>query len=60
MHDLEIESRPPGSVLGNRHIPMASVGAYVPGGLWVGKYLKTVTYQYATERAGAYSRTHKG
>jgi sulfopropanediol 3-dehydrogenase len=31
MHDLEIESRP-GSVLGHRHIPVGSVGAYVPGG----------------------------
>ncbi|MGH2821199.1 MAG: histidinol dehydrogenase [Actinomycetota bacterium] len=29
--DLEIESRP-GVVLGHRHIPVAAVGAYVPGG----------------------------
>ncbi len=29
--DLEIESRP-GVVLGHRHIPVGSVGAYVPGG----------------------------
>jgi sulfopropanediol 3-dehydrogenase len=31
MHDLEIESRP-GVILGHRHIPVRSVGAYVPGG----------------------------
>ena len=31
MHDLEVESRP-GVVLGHRHVPVASVGAYVPGG----------------------------
>jgi sulfopropanediol 3-dehydrogenase len=31
MHDLEIENRP-GSVLGHRHVPMAAVAAYVPGG----------------------------
>ena len=31
LRDLEIESRP-GVVLGHRHIPVGSVGAYVPGG----------------------------
>lgn len=29
--DLEVETRP-GVVLGHRHLPVASVGAYVPGG----------------------------
>jgi sulfopropanediol 3-dehydrogenase len=31
MHELRVESTP-GVVLGHRHIPVASVGAYVPGG----------------------------
>ena len=31
LRDLEIESQP-GVVLGHRHIPVGSVGAYVPGG----------------------------
>lgn len=31
MRDLEIESRP-GVVLGHKHMPVGSVGAYVPGG----------------------------
>src|SRR3954451_12858010 len=31
MHDLEVETLP-GVVLGHRHIPVATVGSYVPGG----------------------------
>ncbi|MBM4419330.1 MAG: histidinol dehydrogenase [Chloroflexi bacterium] len=31
MHDLEVETLP-GVVLGHRHIPVTSVGCYVPGG----------------------------
>jgi sulfopropanediol 3-dehydrogenase len=31
LHDLEVETLP-GLVLGHRHVPVASVGAYVPGG----------------------------
>lgn len=31
MSDLQVETRP-GVVLGHRHVPVASVGAYVPGG----------------------------
>ena len=31
MHDVEVETLP-GVVLGQRHVPLASVGAYVPGG----------------------------
>lgn len=31
MSDLEVETRP-GVVLGHRHLPVASVGCYVPGG----------------------------
>jgi sulfopropanediol 3-dehydrogenase len=31
MHDLEVETLP-GVVLGHRHIPVASIGCYVPGG----------------------------
>lgn len=31
MHELRVETAP-GVVLGHRHIPVASVGAYVPGG----------------------------
>lgn len=31
LHDLEIEIRP-GVILGHRHIPMNSVGCYIPGG----------------------------
>lgn len=31
LQDLEVETRP-GVVLGHRHIPVSSVGAYVPGG----------------------------
>jgi sulfopropanediol 3-dehydrogenase len=31
MHDLEVETMP-GVVLGHRHIPVQSVGSYVPGG----------------------------
>ena len=31
MHDLEVETLP-GVVLGHRHIPVDSVGCYVPGG----------------------------
>jgi sulfopropanediol 3-dehydrogenase len=31
LHDLEIETLP-GLVLGHRHVPVVSVGAYVPGG----------------------------
>lgn len=31
LHDLEVETRP-GVVLGHRHLPVDSVGAYVPGG----------------------------
>jgi sulfopropanediol 3-dehydrogenase len=31
MHDVEVETLP-GVVLGHRHIPMSSVGCYVPGG----------------------------
>ncbi|HSM45858.1 MAG TPA: histidinol dehydrogenase, partial [Acidimicrobiia bacterium] len=33
MHDFEVETLP-GVVLGQRHIPVASVGAYSPGGLY--------------------------
>ena len=31
MHELEVETRP-GVILGHRHIPVGSVGCYVPGG----------------------------
>jgi len=31
MHDLEVETLP-GVVLGHRHIPVSSIGCYVPGG----------------------------
>mgnify|MGYP003694175523 CR=1 FL=1 len=31
MHDLEVETLP-GVVLGHRHIPVNSIGCYVPGG----------------------------
>ena len=31
LHDLEVETRP-GVVLGHRHLPVESVGCYVPGG----------------------------
>jgi sulfopropanediol 3-dehydrogenase len=31
MHDLEVETLP-GVILGHRHIPVASIGCYVPGG----------------------------
>ena len=31
MSDLEVETRP-GVVLGHRHVPVAAVGAYIPGG----------------------------
>ena len=31
MHDLEVETLP-GIVLGHRHIPVSSIGCYVPGG----------------------------
>src|SRR2546421_6318387 len=31
MHDLEIETLP-GVILGHRHIPVNSIGCYVPGG----------------------------
>jgi sulfopropanediol 3-dehydrogenase len=31
MHDLEVETLP-GVVLGHKHIPVASIGCYVPGG----------------------------
>ena len=31
MHELEIETMP-GVILGHRHIPVASVGSYIPGG----------------------------
>jgi histidinol dehydrogenase len=74
LKDVEVETLP-GVVLGHRHIPVGSVGCYVPGGrpetnvsygdkvigtnhtlptkgaarytggLWVGKFLKTCTYQ---------------
>ena len=33
MSDLEVETRP-GVVLGHRHVPVASVGSYSPGGLY--------------------------
>ncbi len=31
MHDLEVETRP-GVILGHRHVPVNSVGSYIPGG----------------------------
>ena len=33
MHDLEVETEP-GVVLGHRHVPVANVGSYSPGGLY--------------------------
>jgi sulfopropanediol 3-dehydrogenase len=40
-------------VIGTNHILPTSRAARFTGGLWVGKYLKTVTYQECTPAAGA-------
>lgn len=43
MHELAIETRP-GVMLGHRHIPIRSVGAYVPGGRYtlIGSSMMTI------------------
>jgi sulfopropanediol 3-dehydrogenase len=56
MHDLEIETLP-GVRLGHRHIPVASVGAYVPGGRYpmvASAHMSVVTAKVAgVERVAA-------
>ena len=49
----------PGATPGHKHIRVRCVGSYIPGaaarytgGVWVGKFLKTVTYQRMTPEAG--------
>lgn len=39
-------------VIGTNHVLPTRGGARYTGGLWVGKFLKTVTYQQVTSRQG--------
>jgi sulfopropanediol 3-dehydrogenase len=45
-------------VSGPNHVLPTLRGARYTGGLWVGKYLKTVTYQYATREASVELARH--
>src|ERR1700687_6312399 len=40
-------------VIGTNHTPPTKRAAPYPGGLWVGKFLKTVTYQQVSAEASA-------
>ena len=49
MHDLEVETLP-GVILGHRHIPVNSIGCYVPGGRYpmvASAHMSIVTAQVA-------------
>lgn len=39
-------------MIGTNHVLPTRGGARYTGGLWVGKFLKTVTYQQVTSRQG--------
>ena len=45
-------------VIGTNHILPTGRAARYTGGLWVGKYLKTVTYQRATQEASVIVGRH--
>jgi histidinol dehydrogenase len=62
LHDIEIETEP-GVWLGHRHIPVATVGAYIPGGrypLLASAHMTILTAKVAgVERVIAHSQTTK-
>jgi sulfopropanediol 3-dehydrogenase len=63
MQDLEVETLP-GIVLGHRHIPVASIGCYVPGGRYpmvASAHMSIVTAKVAgVKRISACAPPHKG
>ena len=63
MHDLEVETLP-GVILGHRHIPVNSIGCYVPGGRYpmvASAHMSIVTARVAgVERIIACAPPHKG
>src|SRR5438105_3826103 len=63
MHDLEVETLP-GVVLGHRHIPVNSIGCYVPGGRYpmvASAHMSIVTAKVAgVKRIVACAPPHKG
>src|SRR5215470_1986591 len=63
MHDLEVETLP-GVVLGHRHIPVNSIGCYVPGGRYpmvASAHMSIVTARVAgVRRIIACAPPHKG
>jgi sulfopropanediol 3-dehydrogenase len=63
MHDLEVETLP-GVILGHRHIPVNSIGCYVPGGRYpmvASAHMSIVTARVAgVKRIIACAPPHKG
>jgi sulfopropanediol 3-dehydrogenase len=63
MHDLEVETLP-GVVLGHRHIPVESIGCYVPGGRYpmvASAHMSIVTARVAgVKRIVACAPPHRG
>ncbi len=63
LHDLEVETLP-GVVLGHRHIPVNSIGCYVPGGRYpmvASAHMSIVTAKVAgVKRIVACAPPHKG
>jgi sulfopropanediol 3-dehydrogenase len=63
MHDLEVETLP-GVILGHRHIPVNSIGCYVPGGRYpmvASAHMSIVTAKVAgVKRIIACAPPHKG
>ena len=63
LHDLEVETLP-GVILGHRHIPVSSIGCYVPGGRYpmvASAHMSIVTARVAgVQRIVACAPPHKG
>ena len=63
LHDLELETLP-GVTLGHRHIPVAAVGSYVPGGRYpmlASAFMTVVVPKVAgVERVAACAPPHRG
>ena len=63
LHDLEVETLP-GVILGHRHIPVNSIGCYVPGGRYpmvASAHMSIVTARVAgVQRIVACAPPHKG